>query len=394
VDVVKLSLRATTIAAGVLMVAGTALTGFGIGRALHPPASATSASDVYTESQQCSGCPAGTRLDSVEVESRVGSTLFVLRGQWPGSVDALKTSVCLAANALTLTLKPHGSRNVFEPTITTPPGAPAVPATAIAAGLQGNALLVDVSSLAGLAPPILLHASLCSGGQTLQRLPRSGELVWSGHGAPQPPAPASASPSARATATPLPSLSPAPTAAPTSTATAGASATAAALDPSALPRSCSAIPSGTVPPYLTPTGSSSRIEADPRTGTPTQQVTVTLSANPAGIRTPYAIAAIVLPAGATGPPQSGALIDRAGTVQLYAFTDGTNLHKGIRTFDGTTWHNDTTAGAMTFRLGPGGASFFYAGMRSGDHFGFITAASSGCASLGMSSTMTPQLTIT
>lgn len=382
----KRTLRLTTIAAGVLVVAGTAMTGFGIGRALHPPAPATSASDVYTESQQCGGCPAGTRIDSVEVESRVGSTLFVLRGQWPGSVDALKTSVCLTANALTLTLKPHGSRNVFEPTITTAPGAPTVAAAAIAAGLQGNALLVDVSSAAGLVPPLLLHVALCSNGQTLQRLPHSGELVWSGHGAPQPQALASAtaSPSARASASPLPAVSTTPT------------ATVAGLDPSALPRSCSAIPSGTVPPYLTPTGSSSRVETDPRTQAQTQQVTVATSANPAGIHSPaYAIAAVVLPAGATAPPAQGALVDRAGTVQLYAFTDGTNLHKAIRSFDGASWHVlvDNDATALTLRLGPAGASFFYTGMHRGDHVGFITAASSGCASLGMSATMAPQLVI-
>ncbi|HEV7678832.1 MAG TPA: hypothetical protein VGQ42_09725 [Candidatus Dormibacteraeota bacterium] len=380
------ALRLTTIAAGVLIVAGTALTGFGIGRALHPPAPATSASDVYTESQQCSGCPAGTRIDSVEVESRVGSTLVVLRGQWPASVDALKTSVCLTVNTLNLTLKPHGSRNVFEPTITTAGGAPAVPATAIAAGLQGSALLVDVSSSAGLVPPLLLHVALCGNGQTLQRLPRSGELVWSGHGAPQPQAlaSASASPSVRATASPLPAVSSTPT------------ATTAGLDPAAQPRTCSAIPSGTVPPYLTPTGSSSRVETDPRTQAPTQQVTVAMSANPAGIHSPaYAIVAVVLPAGAAAPPARGVLVDRAGTVQLYAFTDGTSLHKAIRSFDGATWHAlvDSDATALTLRLGPAGVSFFYTGMHRGDRFGFVTAAASGCASLGMSAAMAPQLSI-
>jgi hypothetical protein len=205
-------------------------------------------------------------------------------------------------------------------------------------------------------------------------LPHSGELVWTGHGAPQ-----------ALQATPSPTVVPSPT----------PSATLAGVDPVALPRACSAIPTGTVPPYLTPTGSSSRVEPDPRSQVPTQQVTVALTASPAGIRTAFAIVAVVLPAGAHASTAQGPAIDRAGTVQLYAISDGTNLHKAIRTFDGSAWHIviDNDAAAMTFRLGPAGASFFWAGLHAGDRFGFVGAASSGCSALGLNAALAPQLTV-
>jgi hypothetical protein len=371
----KLNVRALAAIASGMAIAGTAMLGFGVGRALHSPSPSTAAaSNAYSESQQCSGCPAGTRLDSVEVQPRATSTLFVLRGQWPSSVDAMHAGVCMTVNTLDVTLKPHGSRNLFEASLVRQPSQP-LTTTVVGTRLQDNALLVDFTASEARQTPLRFHVALCNSGQVLERLPKSGELVWTGHGAPQV-----------AQATPSPTVAPSPT----------PSATIAGIDPVALPRACSAIPSGTVPPYLTPTGSSSRVEPDPRSQVPTQQVTVALSASPAGVRgAPFAIVVVVVPAGTRASTLPGAPIDHAGSVQLYAISDGTNLHKAIRTFDGTSWHIvvDGDAGAFTFRLGPAGASFFWAGLHAGDHFGFVGSASTGCSALGLSAALAPTLTV-
>ena len=87
---------------------------------------------------------------------------------------------------------------------------------------------------------------------------------------------------------------------------------------------------------------------------------------------------------------------KSGDAQLYAFVQNGTLHKALRTFSNGGWTTvvDNAATAMTFQLGPGGnATFYWTGLRPGDHYGFITAAPTGCAALGLDAGLSPQLTV-
>ncbi|HEV3124296.1 MAG TPA: hypothetical protein VG266_06940 [Candidatus Dormibacteraeota bacterium] len=372
-----------------LAAVGTGVAAGALGHGVRSQSAPAAPTNAYSESTPCNGCPAGTQLQSVEVQARVGSVLFVVRGQWPGSVDALKASVCLNVNGSGFVLKPHGSRNAFEPSVVTGPltgSPPAVLAAIVATSLRGDALLIDITAPSLTIRPLRFSVALCSGSTIEQRLPGTGRLVWSGNGAPQPEGPSNAS-----TTTALSSTS----SSSTSVVAASPTPLPLGLDVTALPRNCASIPSGTVPAFLRPTGDSSGVEPDPRSSVPTEQVTVTLAANPAGMRSPFVIAAVVLHGDDSSPAGQTSAIDGAGEVQLYAFTQGGNLHKAIRTFNNGAWTTvvDNDANAMTFRLAAGGASFFWAGLKPGDHYGFVTAAPTGCAALGLGSGLSPQLTV-
>jgi hypothetical protein len=170
-----------------LSIAGFALAGGAAGRGLHATSQATVAPLAYSETQTCAGCPSDTRLDSVEVQARQTSTLFILRGHWPESIDAFHVDVCLNVNDIGVTLIPHGSRKVFEPTIIqrTPSGAStSVAASSVAVGLQDGSLLIDLSGSARPAGPLRFDVAVCRGAEIEERLPQTGELVWDGHGAP------------------------------------------------------------------------------------------------------------------------------------------------------------------------------------------------------------------
>src|SRR3982074_808019 len=97
---------------------GTGLAGAALGHGLRSQSAPAGSSNAYSENTPCNGCPAGTQLQSVEVQARVGSVLFILGGQWPASVDAPKGSICLNVKGANLLFKPHGTRNAFEPSIT------------------------------------------------------------------------------------------------------------------------------------------------------------------------------------------------------------------------------------------------------------------------------------
>lgn len=353
---------------GVFVAGGAATIGATIGAGVHAPPAPTVTTAAYTSTGACSGCPAGTRLTSVEVQARQSSTLFVLRGRWPKSIDTLGVDVCLDVDDLRIGLKPHGSEGVFETTVSTASQPVTTPplAQAVATSLQGDALLIDLRPSVQPAAPLVFDVALCgSNGVTMQRLPASGELRWSGSGAPKPVAMTiQASPSSP--------------------------------DPTALPGACGGAPSGSVPAFLQMTGSSSAVQTDPRTGIATQEVTATLAASPVSLPVPFSIAATVLPQGTASVFGGTRVIDRTGTEQLYAFYDGQHLHKALRTFAGGTWTTlvDSAANAMTIDLTPSSASFFWSGMHPGDRVGFIAAGSAGCSTLGLNAVFVPQLTVT
>ena len=156
---------------------GAGLLAFGVTRGLTArPAGATAA---FTDRQACAGCPAGISLDSVEVQARRGSTLFILRGKLPTSADTLKASVRLVANDTELVLTSHGSQNAFEVTRALRGGAPIAGGT-VGASIQQGALLIDVAP--PLASPVAFEVGFWSGSGYTGRLPRSGRLAWAGRG--------------------------------------------------------------------------------------------------------------------------------------------------------------------------------------------------------------------
>jgi hypothetical protein len=354
----------------VLGVGGLTAAGVVAGANVHGTSQSV-ASNAYAESNPCNGCPAGTRLDSVEVQARQGSTLLILQGAWPSSIDQFHASICLNANGVPLQLKPHGSRNLFEPTVG---GAAASSSTAVAqgvaTGLQGTALLIDLRGAAQPSVPVVFDVALCNGGAALQRLPHSGELTWNGSGPPRPGGTAPPTPS------PTPSLVEGPPA-------------------PGVANTCAALPSGTVPPYLQMTGWTSGIQTDPATHASEESVTVMLAGSPVGVPAPFAIVAVIFPANATQSPAfASPLIDNIGTVQLYAWSDGQKRHKALRTFQGGTWTTDDNPSTMHFALASAGtAKLFWTGMHPGDRFGFVSAAPTGCSAAALSSTLMPLGTV-
>ncbi len=353
--------RALLAASLVLLAGGGGLVGFAAGRALFRPASLAPA--AYVEQSPCSACPTSISLDSVELQGRQGSTLLIIRGRWPSSVDALKGSVRLVANDIELVLKPHGSKNAFELATAKRAGTP-LPKDGVAAGLQQGALLINLTS-AILAAPIRFDLGLWDGQAYTGRLPRSGQLVWTGQGAPKMEA--------------VPATSQPPASPP-------------GLDLTALARSCDALPSGSVPPYLHITGLTSGTQTDPRTQVLTPSVTAALAGSPVDVTVPFSITATVLHAGDKAPTSQRQPIDRSGTVQLWVYSDGQARHKGIRTFTGGKWtmRLDAEADALTYRLSSArSATFYWAGLQPGDRFGFVTSAATGCAASGLDGSLAP-----
>ena len=140
------------------------------------------------------------------------------------------------------------------------------------------------------------------------------------------------------------------------------------------------------------------IQADPRSGKPTRWVGVNLAAP---IDTPERRAAFsitaVLSDGSTSAPSLTAPIDRAGTVQLWIFWDGTHLHKGVRTWDGRGWlmvqDADPAGESFTIALGGNQATMFWSGLRPGQHYGFITADQAGCVATALDANLSPTMTV-
>ena len=360
---------------------GTVLAAYAIGHGLRTGSPASAATTQYAAGGGCPDCPAGTRLDSVELQARQGSTLFVLRGVWPGTVDAWQVGVCIATDTVSVVLTPHHARNLFEVSVTRAGAAAgSIPAAAVATAVGGSVLLIDLAPPAQPSVPTTFDVALCRTGVSLERVPANGELLWDGHAAPR---------LAQGTATAAtPSTAPASPTLVTSTPLAG-------VDPVALARGCASIPGGSIPPSLQVTGFSSGVQPDPRTGAATQEVTATLAAAPSAGSAPYSLAAVVLPAGAAAPTGRGRPIDLAGVAQLFTSFDGAKLHKALRTFNAGAWTTvaDSDATAISFQFADTNVSLYWSGMHPGDHVGFVTATASGCSAFGLNSALVPQLVI-
>ena len=213
-----------------------------------------------------------------------------------------------------------------------------------------------------LAPPVVFEVGLWNGGYG-GRIPRSGQLTWTGHGAP----------------TPAPAVTPAAGGPPDISSEAG---------------SCTAISVPLAPaPYLQLAELTSSPPApDPRTGIPARKISAGLGGNAQDATTPYSMIAVVAHTGDQSPAGQSRLIDGSGTVQLYLTFDGTTKHKGIRSFKDGRWTivEDAAAGDLTFDLSTHDISFFWTGLQAGDRYGFITAAGDQCRSAGLDAGLQPQ----
>ena len=350
---------------------GGGLGGYGgvrVVASLQTPAVAMAA--AYHESAACSKCPAGISIDSVEVQARQGSTLFIIGGKWPSSADGLRTDVRLLTGRTVIVLHPHGSQGAFEVLSATDNGVP-LPASGLAADIADGALLINVSP--AFSAPMTFEFGLWDGTRYTGRLPRSGVLAWDGKSAPTNPG--AAVPASQA---------PSPT------------TTGGSTEVTTLVAACAAVPtSAQVPPYLAFTRIGSATPTpDPRTQNPVRSVTAGLSASPLDVTAPYALVAILVHPTDTAPTGQSRPIDGAGTEQLYLYFDGTTKHKAIRTFSNGAWNTllDTAAGDLTFALKADQVTFFWTGINAGDRFGFISAgAGATCAESGLSPQLAPQV---
>jgi len=188
------------------------------------------------------------------------------------------------------------------------------------------------------------------------------------------------------------------------TAAAGTPSPAAAtLPPSALPSgsppdvlapaaSCSTIPSGQVPSELAVTSSTSGIGTDPAVGYSQPYITAQLAGTVKSGTATFSLIAVVLPFQATAPPTSPP-VDRAGTLQLIAYWDGSHWYGALRSWSGTAWTLSAGASSGVSVVQSGTAvSLFWQGLASGDKYGVIIASSSGCDDQGLSSTLAPEQT--
>lgn len=372
-----------------LQLIGSLLISFTLTFALRAAAGSAQASAAYY-TDGCPGCPPGLALTSVEVQKREGSTLFVIGGTWPSSVAELKHDVRLVANDVDLVLRPQGE--AFEVVRATRDLVP-IPLQSIAAGIQSGFLVVDLSDPL-LTAPVELSFGLWSPAGYTGRVPASGTLRWEGVGAPRVIAAAPTSPTATTAAT----ASTRPTAPATGVpaATPVASPTARSVDPTILAGTCAAIPTGTVASYLVLDRVGSGIDTDPRTQALSPWVG---AAGPGqipaqGERKELSFAAVVSRAGQ--PNGTGARpIDRMGATQLWAYWDGGALHKGLRTWNGSAWEMkvDAEADAMTLALRANGVVFYWAGLRAGDRFGFVSAEASACRGVAIDTSGAPTETI-
>lgn len=196
-----------------------------------------------------------------------------------------------------------------------------------------------------------------------------------------------------------------PTAAPPSATTAPATLpasdlpTASGVDVVAPAEACTAIPSGKLPSGLAAVSSASGIGSDPVAGYSNPFVSVRL-ASAVGTGTPaFDLIAVVLPYQATLPAASATAspsappVDRAGTLQLVAYWNGSSWVGALRSWSGAAWGLTIAAGSGV-NISQNGATvtLFWQGLAPGDKYGVIVASAAGCADLGLSSALAPEQT--
>jgi len=357
---------------------GSLLVGIGLSAVVLPssgsaPAPASTGGFTYTAAA-CGDCTGAVAIRSVEVQKRSGSTLFVLGGTWPATVDAMgATGVHLVAGSAEVRLRPHGSQNAFELTTATLAGR-ALPAGSVAAGISGQYLLISV---AGLQAPLQFHVALSSGAVDHDRVPAVGELSWNGTSSPVATAPqiAQASPSAGATAAPVAVAT--PTAAvpvPTVTPVAG-------IDFLGFVESCGAtIPTASFAPELGIVSAVAGQAPEPGDNAVTPYVDLSLAgALPSSSvqRAPFVVVVAVQPAGSRAVPEATA-IDGAGSTQLFVYWDGTQFQGLLRQRTGAgPWVQQHTRFGLTY--GGTHIRIFWPGFTAGSTLGAVTANPQGCA---------------
>ena len=196
------------------------------------------------------------------------------------------------------------------------------------------------------------------------------------------------------------SAQPTPTSgATTSTAPATTTTTQPASILTRLAASCTAVPTGSPAPFLVVGKVGTGTDPDPRTSVPTRWVGIGFAQSigpTVRTATQYSITAVLLPSGTTASTK-GAPIDRAGSLQLWIFWDGSSFHKGIRTWDGKAWHmadeTDHASDALTIQVQTTGAAFYWAGLQPGERYGFVTADAGGCSSGALGANLTPSETV-
>ncbi|MGB2940937.1 MAG: hypothetical protein WBD38_11640 [Candidatus Dormiibacterota bacterium] len=158
------------------------------------------------------------------------------------------------------------------------------------------------------------------------------------------------------------------------------------LDLTGLAHRCASIPTGTVAAYLQPATLIHGTEPDPRTGQNLPVLRTTIDAEVPATRPAFSIAAAVQESGksAGGGAQP---VDRMGSLQLWMYWDGTQLHKGVRRWTGSSWAMavDGDATSLTIELRTHSAAFHSGDVKTGATFAVVTADSGGCTALGVDS---------
>jgi hypothetical protein len=159
---------------------------------------------------------------------------------------------------------------------------------------------------------------------------------------------------------------------------------------------CATIPSGQVPSGLAPTATASGIGIDPAVGYSNPYIAVQL-AGPVQKGTPaFSLIAAVLPFGSTPPPSAAASlkatpVDRAGTLQIIGYWDGSQWHGALRVWSGAAWSLSVDESSGVDVVANGATVTLYSqSVPSGSKYGVIVATSSGCSDLGMSSALVPE----
>jgi len=358
---------------------GSLLIGIGLSALVLPSSSSASASPspaggfVYLAAA-CGDCAGTLAIQNVEVQKRAGSTLFVLGGTWPATVDAMgSTGVHLVAGNVEVRLKPHGSQNAFELATATVNGQP-MPAGAVAAGISRPYLLISVK---GLQAPLRFHLALSEGAADHDRVPASGELSWNGSSKPVATAPQVAQASPSATAAPIAVATATPLPVPTVTPSGG-------VDFLGFVEACGAtIPTSSFAPELGIVSTATGQGPEPGDSVVTPYVDLGLAgALPSSTvqRSPFVIVIALQPAGtrAAPPEPNPTAIDGAGSTQLFAYWDGTQYQGLLRQRTGSgPWVQQHTRFGIT--VGGTHIRIFWTGFTPGSTVAAVTANPQGCA---------------
>jgi hypothetical protein len=359
---------------------GSLLVGMGLSALVLPSsgtaASPSSAGGFAFTAAACGDCTGAVAIRSVEVQKRSGSTLFVLGGNWPSTVDALGTTgVHHVAGSVEVRLRPHGSQNAFELATATTAGQAMRPGS-VAAGISGPYLLISVK---GLQAPLQFHVALTGGAADHDRVPALGELSWDGRSKPVATAPqlAQASPSASAPA----SAAPQAVATPTSVAAPTATTPSGGVDFLGFVEACGAtIPTASFAPELGIVATAAGQAPEPGDSVVTPYVDVTLAGPlPSSTvqRAPFVIVVAVQPAGSHAGPGATA-IDGAGSTQLFVSWDGAQFQGLLRQRTGSgPWVQQHTRFGLTY--GGSRMRIFWTGFTPGSTIAAVTANPQGCA---------------